>query len=518
VAAAPNEAQTLERATRERDLFLRLLELGTADDVRPFLTEVLSLLLETVHAEHGYLELSGSEGALPLAWVARGYSDAEVPSVRARLSQGIIREAIEHGRTVSTASALEDPRFSGFASVQAGKIRAVLCAPLALASGDGAPGARIGVLYLEGRKAPGPFPEDDRRLVEIASRHAAPFAERLLARGLERVDPTQPLRERLGPAARALAGESAALAEVLRQALVAAPVPVTVLLRGESGTGKSALARALHEASPRARGPFVELNVAALPDTLFESELFGAERGAHSTATQRVIGKAEAANGGTLFLDEIAELTITSQAKLLGFLQSKTFLRLGGTAPVRADVRVIAATNADLEEAVREKRFREDLYYRLNVLEIVMPPLRERRSDIPSIAAALLSRLAGSDAERLALSRPAARALEEAEWPGNIRQLENVISRGWASALAEGARTVEPRHLFGAARANAPDDASGLSYQEATRRFQAELLAGTLEASSWNVSEAARRLGLSRSHMNDLIRAHGLVRRTPSSP
>ncbi len=509
-----NEAQALERATRERDLFLRLLEVGAADDVRPFLTDVLSLLLETAQAEHGYLELSGPEGAPPLAWVARGYSDAEVPGVRARLSQGIIREAIAGGRTLSTASAVEDPRFSGFASVQAGKIRAVLCAPLALASTATEPGARIGVLYLDGRKAPGPFPEEDRRLVEIASRHVAPFAERLLARGLERVDPTLPLRERLGPAARSLAGESAALAEVLRQALVAAPVPVTVLLRGESGTGKSALARAIHEASPRARGPFVELNVAALPDTLFESELFGAERGAHSTATQRVIGKAEAAHGGTLFLDEIAELSITSQAKLLGFLQSKTFLRLGGTATVRADVRVVAATNANLEEAVREKRFREDLYYRLNVLEIVMPPLRERRSDIPSIAAALLARLAGSESERLSLTRASARALEEAEWPGNVRQLENVLSRGWASALAEGVRSVEPRHLFGGGRAStSADDQGAQTYQEATRRFQSDLLAATLDACSWNVSEASRRLGLSRSHMNDLIRAHGLVRR-----
>jgi Nif-specific regulatory protein len=503
-----------DRARRERDLFLRLLELGAARDVKPYLADVLALLADAVGAKHGYLELSGERAAEPLAWVARGYADDEIALVRERLSQGIMREALEHGQTVSTASAVEDPRFQGFASVQAGKIRAVLCAPLAL---DAGAGARIGVLYLEGRRAPGPFPEEDRALVEIASRHIAPFAERMIERELEPGDPTAPLRAKLGPAAEGIAGRSAPIAEVLRQALVAAPVPVTVLIRGESGTGKSALARAIHEASPRQGKPFVELNVATLPETLFESELFGSEKGAHSAAHQRQLGKAEAANGGTLFLDEIGELPLPAQAKLLGFLQSKSFMRLGGTTPIRADVRLIAATNADLEEAVRDKRFREDLFYRLDVLSITVPPLRERRGDVPIIAALLLEKLAGSAAERLVFSRAALRALEEADWPGNVRQLDNVVSRGWASALAEPSRVVEPRHLFGSAkRASLPGEDEPLGYQEATRRFQGELVATTLESCAWNVSLAARRLGLSRSHLNDLIRAHGLARRSTS--
>jgi len=513
--SATEQSGAIERASRERALFLRLLELGAADDVRPYVADVLALLADAVGAKHGYLELSGSEGNAPLACARRGYSEEDLPAVRARLSQGIIRAALEQGQTVSTASATEDPRFADFASVQAGKIRAVLCAPLALGGGVG---ARIGVVYLEGRKAAGPFPEDDRALVEIACRHIAPFAERMLERELEPTDPTAPFRAKLGPAANGLAGRSAALAEVLRQAVVAAPVPVTLLIRGESGTGKSALARAIHEASPRAAKPFLELNVATLPDTLFESELFGAEKGAHSAATQRKLGKAEAANGGTLFLDEIGELSPIAQAKLLGFLQSKTFMRLGGTAPIRADVRVIAATNAELEIAVREKRFREDLFYRLDVLSITLPPLRDRRADVPIIAAVLLDRMAATSGEPLALSRAGLRALEDADWPGNVRQLENTLARGWATALSEASRSVEPRHMFGAGKSGAAAPPEPATFQESTRQFQGELVASTLDACAWNVSEAARRLGLSRSHMNDLIRAHGLTRKgTPAA-
>jgi Nif-specific regulatory protein len=485
----------------ERDLFLRLLELGDRDDLLPFLSDALRLVVEVTSAQKGYLELRGARRA-PFS-ISTGFTDAELSEARRAISTGIIAEAIASGRTVSTASALEDPRFRAQQSVQAQRLQAVLCAPV----GRGAP---LGVVYLAGRAAPGPFPEEDRAHAELFAQHLAPLADRLLAReeAAASADHTAPLRARL--VISGIAGASRALAEVFRQVLVAAPVPVAVLVTGESGTGKTAIARALHDSSPRARGPFVELNCAAIPETLFESELFGAEKGAHSTATRRLEGKVDAARGGTLFLDEVGEIPLTVQSKLLTFLQSRRYYRLGGTAALDADVRVVAATNADLPELCAARRFREDLYYRLNVLEVRVPPLRERPEDVAPIAEAIAAALGKAHDRAVPLSRAAKIALAESEWPGNVRQLENVLARGWATALSEGAASIEPRHLFPERAAEGGGGPE--TYEDAMRRFQARFLREALEESGWNVSETGRRLGLSRSHLNDLIKAHGLAR------
>jgi Nif-specific regulatory protein len=515
--SAPSPAD-VERLRLERDLFLRLLELGARDDLRPFLEDALRLIVEVTGAQKGYLELSaGRAGADPPFWIARGLDDAELAQARRALSTGIIAEALASGRTVSTASAVEDPRFRGHASVQAQRLQAVLCAPVGQeVVPDGASPqtplrAPIGVVYLAGRASTGPFPEADRAHVELFARHLAPLADRLLYRetAAALADHTVEPRRRLSVAG--MAGTSRALAEVFRQILVAAPVPVAVLITGESGTGKTAVARALHDSSPRGPKPFVEINCAAIPETLFESELFGAEKGAHSTATRRIEGKIDAARGGTLFLDEVGEMPFAMQSKLLTFLQSRRYYRLGGTAAVEADVRVVAATNADLPERVAERRFREDLYYRLNVLEVRVPPLRERPEDIAPIAEHLVRALGESHDRVIPLSRAARLALGESEWPGNVRQLENAVQRGWAVALSEGAPAIEPRHIF-PDRAGAEPDAASATYEDAMRRYQGRFLREALEQSGWNVSETARRIGLARSHLNDLIKAHGLSR------
>jgi DNA-binding NtrC family response regulator len=495
----------LARVGLERDLFLRLLELGAREDLRPFLEDALRLIVEVTGAQKGYLEVrAGGAGADPPFWIASGFDDDEVAAARRAISTGIIAEALASGRTVSTASAASDPRFRDHKSVQAQRLQAVLCAPV---------GASIGVVYLAGRADIGPFPESDRAIVVLFARHLAPLADRLLAReaAASAADHTRELRARLSVSG--IAGTSRALAEVFRQVLVAAPVPVAVLITGESGTGKTAIARALHESSPRARGPFVDLNCAAIPETLFESELFGAEKGAHSTATRRIEGKVDAARGGTLFLDEVGEMPFAVQSKLLTFLQSRRYYRLGGSAPIEADVRVVAATNADLPERVSAKAFREDLYYRLNVLEVRVPPLRERPEDVAPIADRFAASHGTEHGQAIPLSRAAKLALAESEWPGNVRQLENAVQRGWAVALSEGASTIEPRHLFPEkAQAGAGDADEPKTYEDAMRRFQGRFLRESLEESSWNVSETARRIGLARSHLNDLIKAHGLVR------
>jgi len=251
---------------------------------------------------------------------------------------------------------------------------------------------------------------------------------------------------------------------------------------------------------------------ATLSEALVESELFGALPGAHSTANRRVEGKVAAAEGGTLMLDEIGELSLGAQAKLLQLLQSREYFPLGAARAERADVRVIAATNIDLKLAVAERRFREDLFFRLQVLPIRMPSLAERREDITDLAAHFCTAACEMHhLGRLELSSAARRAAELAEWPGNVRQLEHAIQAAVIRAAGEGSNQVDRVHLF----PNAPvteQPETALTFQEATRRFQLGLLRQALEDTQWNIVETARRLDLARSHVYNLIKAYGLER------
>ncbi|TMA68533.1 MAG: sigma-54-dependent Fis family transcriptional regulator [Deltaproteobacteria bacterium] len=494
----------LARIRRERDLYRRLLHLGEQNELEPLLEQALGLVVDVTSARQGYLELHDDEeraGDPPLG-IAHGFSAAQIEAVRSAISRGIIAHALATGQTVVTPSALLDLRFRDRDSVRAGRIEAVLCAPI-----GGAP--PLGVLYLQGREQAGPFSEEDRANAELFTHHLAPLAERLLARRRrEEADATCSLRQALR--LEGVIGRSAALAAVLRQAALLAPLDVNVLLTGESGTGKSQLARVIHDNGPRRGGPFIEVNCAALPETLVESELFGALPGAHSTAVRRVEGKVAAAERGTLVLDEIAELPLPSQAKLLQLLQSREYYPLGASKPVQADVRVVAATNTDLHAAMTARRFREDLFYRLEVLPVRVPSLVERREDIPELATHFCARASERHSlPRLTLSPGAVRALHAAPWPGNVRQLAHAVEAAVIRAAGEGAERVEAVHLFPDPATVAPEPPT---FQEATRRFHARLLRETLEENGWNVVETARRLDLARSYVYNLIRAFGLER------
>lgn len=498
-----NKKQELDQIRRERDLYEQLLTLGRQTELGPFLEEALELIVELAGARQGYLELHDDEEPQePRWWIACGFSDEEIRSVRAALSSGIIAEAIATGRTVVTPSALLDERFSQRDSVRSSRIGAVLCAPI----GEDPP---RGVLYLQGRASVGLFSQADRDRAEIFARHLAPLVDRLLAehRGRDESDLTRPVRETLR--LEGVVGRSAALAAVLKQIALVAPLDVTVLLTGDSGTGKSQLARLIHENGPRAAHPFIELNCAALPETLLESELFGAMPGAHSTAARRVEGKVAAAEKGTLFLDEIGEVPLAAQAKLLQLLQSKQYFPLGSSQPVAANVRVIAATNADLEQRVAEHRFRADLFFRLQVLPVRVPSLAERREDIRELAQHFCANACERHGlPRVQLSNNVLRTAEWTAWPGNVRQLAHAVEAAVIRAAAEASTQVETRHLF-------PDSVDSgasatLTFQEATRRFQAGFLRDTLEATEWNVIETSRRLDLARSHVYNLIRSFGL--------
>jgi DNA-binding NtrC family response regulator len=302
-------------------------------------------------------------------------------------------------------------------------------------------------------------------------------------------------------------GSSEAMKEAMRRLEKAAPTMATVLLRGESGTGKEVAARELHRLSPRKKGPFVAVHCGALPDNLLESELFGYEKGAFTGATNRKPGRVELANGGTLFLDEIGDVTPAVQVKLLRLLQEREFQRLGATASEKADVRFVAATHRNLEQMVKEGAFREDLFYRLNVVPVVMPALRDRREDIPALATRFVARLGEVNGRPKArLDDEAMRALVAADWPGNVRELQNFLERvvvfadGDAITRAEverelasrpGAQVPTPTE----ARASAPDAAT-LDAQRATAERTA--VREALAKAKGNRTLAARLLGVSR--------------------
>lgn len=488
----------------DRDFFRELVLLGKSREIEPLIERALALIVEATGAEQAYIELGAEERPY---FCAHGCDGQDRLAIRASISRGVVNEALSTGRTVIAASAVHDSRFALRESVKRHQIDAVLCAAV-----GGLPA--LGIVYLRGRRNAGPFGAADVERVDMLAAQLAPLARGLIEarRRAELLDATESVRRRLR--CDALVGQSRALAEVLEQVALAAPVEIDVLISGESGTGKTALARVIADNSKRARGPFVELNCAALPDSLFESELFGAAKGSHSTADREMKGKLAAAHGGTLFLDEIAELSLAGQAKLLQVLQARTYYPLGASAPVRADVRVVAATNRDLTAAIAAGAFRSDLYYRLNVMPVHMPSLAERRDDVPLLVLRCVdSAVARHGLGPMLVSRTALWACRDADWPGNVRELLNTVEAAVIRAHGARSQTIEVVHLFPSRQRSAERDAPTL--QEATRLFQRDLLDRTLEELGWNVASAARRLGIARSYLYTLIELHAL-RRTPS--
>jgi two-component system response regulator FlrC len=300
-------------------------------------------------------------------------------------------------------------------------------------------------------------------------------------------------------------GHSSEWLDVLKKATQVAATETSVLLAGESGTGKEVVARFIHRASGRKNGPFVALNCAALPEQLLESELFGYERGAFTSAQQSKPGQVELAAGGVLFLDEVSEMSLPSQAKFLRVLQEREFQRLGGTKTLKANIRVIAATNRDLRKAVERGDFREDLFYRLQVFDIRLAPLRERMSDVLPLSEAFLQDIGKSFGRPPAgLTKDAREALLAHEWPGNVRELRNALER--AAILADGG-LIHAEHL---ALYRASPAARPLTTSTDLGTVERETISRVLHETRWNKSKAAKRLGLSRTQLYVRMRKYGL--------
>jgi two-component system nitrogen regulation response regulator NtrX len=313
-----------------------------------------------------------------------------------------------------------------------------------------------------------------------------------------------------------IVGKSYAIKALLDRIEKVAPSSARVLITGENGTGKELVARAMHRLSPRRTGPFIEVNCAAIPSELIESELFGHMKGSFTGAVQDRSGKFELASGGTLFLDEVGDMSLAAQAKVLRVLEDGVVTRIGGAKPVSVDVRVIAATNKDLEHEIMENRFREDLYYRLNVVPVSVPPLRDRREDIPQLIAYFTERLTKNEGvPPRSFADDAVHRLTEYDWPGNVRELRNTVERLLILAAGPRITAADVERLVGKRAAEQTSLGSLVecrTFEEFKDAAERAFLLAKLRESNWNVSETARLLDMPRSNLYKKIERYGLAR------
>jgi Nif-specific regulatory protein len=512
---------------RERETLALFLEMSRSfhalvepGELLPVITEKLRALLDAEACSVILYDREREELYFPVSSDARLDSPERLKEIRFPATQGISGWVLREGRSVLVEDAARDPRFYQAVDRQVGtESRSLICAPLRTRSGI------IGVTQVINKRA-GPFTEDDLALLDAVAGNIAVALEnarlyQALRHEKEAIQRENlELRRAVGREFRAIVGSSPALIQVLELAAQAAPTRATVTILGETGTGKELVARAIHEASDHAAGPFVVVNCAAIPATLLESELFGHERGAFTGAVATRRGQFEVAHGGTIFLDEIGDLEPALQAKVLRVLDRGEIQPLGSERTRRVDVRVVAATNRNLRAMVDAGQFREDLYWRLNVITLELPPLRERREDLGLLIDHFLGRFAEElGRERLGLDPGAEAALLAYGYPGNIRELENILRR--ATIVARGTRVTSadlPPRVLAPAAGEAPVPTSNAELKaakaraaaEAARAVERRFLAALLSAAAGSVSKAARRAGMNRSWLHQLLARHGL--------
>jgi Nif-specific regulatory protein len=469
-------------------------EIGGIHDVEHQAQRVLQYLLEWVPAERGAVLL----GLIPedIRLVAARTRQAG-PVRHVKISRTLLDRVAETNMAILSRRKGDHAGLYDSPSLDSLELASFLCVPLLLQD------RTLGILYADTSDPGEPFSDDDLGLMIAVARIAAgPLA------GALRLDQSEVENRRLREAARLehnMIGESVAMRRVYEFIRKVAPAESTVLIRGESGTGKELVAHAIHANSPRAAHPFVAINCAALTETLLESELFGHEKGAFTGAVAQKKGRLEMAHGGTVFLDEIGELAPPLQAKLLRVLQTHEVERVGGNRAMPVDFRMVAATNRNLEEAIKTGGFRSDLYYRLNVVSVTLPPLRERRTDIPLLASYFVNRYGAATKKRVAgISEQARTCLEVYDWPGNVRELENAIEH--AIVLGSG-QTLDVDDLPEAVLETRLPGAIPLArYHQALLEFKKQLIIQAVELASGNYTKAAEALGIHPNHLHRIVR------------
>ncbi len=500
LSPAPRQSALPATSRTVRDLNA-LLKIGNAlsrlRSVQEIKRQVLACVLEVAPADKAALLLI-EEGSADFSsvLVLDGKTGEEI-SAPVQLSRTVLAQVLDQGVALLNNDVSGDAAFDAAESLLTRRIRSLLVVPLEFL------GRIRGVLYLEARNPPAPFDEDLLQLVTAIGSMAAVTLEN--ARHVESLQTeNRRLQEEIN-LEHDMVGESARMRDVFQFISKAAPSDATVLIRGESGTGKELVARAVHTNSSRSAKPFVAINCAAITDTLLESELFGHEKGAFTGAVVQKKGKLETAESGTVFLDEIGELALSLQAKLLRVLQEREFERVGGTKPIKLDVRLIAATNRDLEEGAKNGTFRRDLYYRLNVVSVRMPALRERREDIPLLASYFASKHAAKAKRKIAgVSAEARAVLMSYDWPGNVRELENAIER----AVVLGATDVIRPEDLPEALLEKPASPGGPAtrYHEGVTEAKKQLILKAVEQAHGQYTEAARLLGVHPNYLHRLMR------------
>jgi Nif-specific regulatory protein len=484
LAALPQSA----RLDRALGTLLKIsTAIGSIRDVESLQWQLLGMIFDVIPAERGAVLLVDDDTLEISSQVA--WDRVSGPDHPVQVSRALAKRVIEEGVSILDTEGLRS------------SAQSLLCVPLATAQ------CSFGIIYLDSSNPAARFTQDDLQLLAAIAGLAAIAIEN--ARQFERLgQENRQLRAEVS-LQHDMVGQSPRMREVYQFIEKVAPSDSTVLIHGESGTGKELAARAIHKNSPRKNQPFVALNCAALTETLLESELFGHEKGAFTSAICQKKGLLEVADGGSLFLDEVGELSLTLQAKLLRVLQEREFVRVGGTRPIKFDVRFLAATNKDLQKAVREDRFRSDLFHRLNVISFTLPALRDHPQDIPLLAEYFAARYARKCNRDVKGISPEARScLLRYDWPGNIRELENAMERAVVIGSSDFIIVDDlPEPLLEAAPSSSSSLSSGpAQYHEAVRNLKKQLILDAFEQAGGNITEAAKLLGVNSNYLHRLIR------------